>query len=352
MLSCSKASSMLRASVRASIESEESMVISRRFFSAVIALTLAGSANLAVAQGGTKFPSKTVRVIVPFTAGGPADSVTRFIAQKMAEKWGQSVIVENRTGAGGIIGADAIAKAAPDGYTFGLLVTGHTIHPAMRDKMPYDVTRDFAPISIVNRAPKLVVANPAISARNLAELIELAKSDPKRYAPYGTSGVGSMAHLSMELVNTLAGTEFVHIPYKGGAATLSDLLGGQLPFAVLDLGSVLPQVRSGQLKVLAITARSRSAVLPDVPTISETLAQFEATEWFGIAGPAGIPRGIVDQIRHEIKAALESPEARAKYADGLGWELVASTPDEMKAMIESQVKTWGELARKVGLKTQ
>ncbi|MBN9427288.1 MAG: tripartite tricarboxylate transporter substrate binding protein [Burkholderiales bacterium] len=315
----------------------------------MIGLAAAATAH---AQGAASYPSKPVKVIVPFTAGGPADSVTRFIAQRMSEAWGQPVVVENRVGAGGMIGAEAIAKSAPDGYTFGLLVTGHTIHPAMQEKMPYDITRDFTPISIVNRAPKLVVVNPSVPASNLKELIQLMKSDPTRYAPYGTSGVGSMAHLSMELVNTLADTRFVHVPYKGGAATLSDLMGGQLPFAVLDLGSVLPQVRSGKLKVLAITARTRSAVLPEVPTISETLPAFEATEWFGLAGPAGIPADITLKIQRGVKAALESPEAKARYIDGLGWELVASTPDEMKAMIETQTRDWANLARRIGLKAQ
>ncbi len=325
------------------------MRISRRTALAMIGLAAAATAH---AQGAASYPSKPVKVIVPFTAGGPADSVTRFIAQRMSEAWGQPVVVENRVGAGGMIGAEAIAKSAPDGYTFGLLVTGHTIHPAMQEKMPYDITRDFTPISIVNRAPKLVVVNPSVPASNLKELIQLMKSDPTRYAPYGTSGVGSMAHLSMELVNTLADTRFVHVPYKGGAATLSDLMGGQLPFAVLDLGSVLPQVRSGKLKVLAITARTRSAVLPEVPTISETLPAFEATEWFGLAGPAGIPADITLKIQRGVKAALESPEAKARYIDGLGWELVASTPDEMKAMIETQTRDWANLARRIGLKAQ
>lgn len=325
------------------------MRISRRTALAMIGLAATATAH---AQGAASYPSKPVKVIVPFTAGGPADSVTRFIAQRMSEAWGQPVVVENRVGAGGMIGAEAIAKSAPDGYTFGLLVTGHTIHPAMQEKMPYDITRDFTPISIVNRAPKLVVVNPSVPASNLKELIQLMKSDPTRYAPYGTSGVGSMAHLSMELVNTLADTRFVHVPYKGGAATLSDLMGGQLPFAVLDLGSVLPQVRSGKLKVLAITARTRSAVLPEVPTISETLPAFEATEWFGLAGPAGIPADITLKIQRGVKAALESPEAKARYIDGLGWELVASTPDEMKAMIETQTRDWANLARRIGLKAQ
>lgn len=325
------------------------MRISRRTALAMIGLAATAAAH---AQGANTFPSKPVKVIVPFTAGGPADSVTRFIAQRMSEAWGQPVIVENRVGAGGMIGAEAIAKSPADGYTFGLLVTGHTIHPAMQEKMPYDITRDFTPISIVNRAPKLVVVNPSVPASNLKELIQLMKTDPTRYAPYGTSGVGSMAHLSMELVNSLADTRFVHVPYKGGAATLSDLMGGQLPFAVLDLGSVLPQVRSGKLKVLAITARTRSTVLPEVPTISETLPAFEATEWFGLAGPAGIPADITLKIQREVKAALESPEAKTRYIDGLGWELVASSPEEMKAMIETQTREWGNLARRVGLKAQ
>jgi tripartite-type tricarboxylate transporter receptor subunit TctC len=314
---------------------------------AAVAILFATSAP---AQGVASYPSQPVRIVVPFTAGGPADSVTRFIAQRMSDDWKQPVIVENRPGAGGSIGADAVAKSPPDGYTMVLLVTGHTILPAMQTKMPYDIRRDFSPIAIINRAPKLVVANPSVPANNMRELIALQKADPAKYSAYGTSGVGSMAHLSMELVNQLAGTKFEHVAYKGGAATVADLLGGQIPFAVVDLGSVLPHVRSGRLKVIAITSPKRSPLFPDVLTIAETLPGFEATEWFGLAGPKGMPRDVVAKIEQEIRRALSSPEAKAKYADALGWELVASTPDEMGAAINEQTQRWGELVQRVGLK--
>jgi|ERR1017187_9308502 tripartite-type tricarboxylate transporter receptor subunit TctC len=312
-------------------------------------LSLSGFARAEVAAN---YPSQPIKIIVPFTAGGPADNVARFIGQRLSEVWRQPVFIENRPGAGGMIGADAAAKAAPDGYTLVELVTGHTIMPGMQQKMPYQMPHDFTPIIIINHAPKLVVVNPSVPAKSFRELIALEKSEPAKYGSYGTSGVGSLAHLSMELVNELAGTSFVHIPYKGGSATLSDLLGGQLPVGVLDLGSVLPQVRDGRLKVLAVTSATRSLVLPDVPTISEILPGFEATEWFGLAGPRGIPPDIVSKLNQEIRRALSSPEAKAKYIDGLGWELPASTPEEMGIMMEQQTKKWGNLVHRLGLKAQ
>jgi tripartite-type tricarboxylate transporter receptor subunit TctC len=318
----------------------------------LLVLMMMGCASWVQAQTAATYPSQPIKIIVPFTAGGPADGVTRFVAQRMSERWKQSVVVDNRPGAGGMIGADAAAKSAPDGYTLVLLVTGHTIMPAMQAKMPYDMPRDFTPISILNRAPKLVVVNPSVPASSLRELIALQKADPAKYSNYGTSGVGSMAHLSMELVNQLAGTKFVHVPYKGGAATLSDLLGGQLPFGVLDLGSVLPQVRSGKLKVLAVTGTTRSPVFPDLQTIGEVLPGFEADEWFGIAGPRGIPADIVAKLQHEIAAALATPEAKARYIDSLGWQLPASTPEQMGIELEQHTRKWGELVRRIGLKAE
>lgn len=309
---------------------------------------------LAHAQGtgAANFPSQPIKIIVPFTAGGPADSVTRFVAQRLSDSFKQTVVVENRPGAGGMIGAEAVAKAAPDGHTLVLLVTGHTIMPGMQTKMPYEMPRDFTAVSILNRAPKLVVVNPSVPANSLRELIALQKAEPAKYSSYGTSGVGSMAHLSMEIVNGLAGTKFVHIPYKGGAATLGDLLGGQLPIGVLDLGSVLPQVRSGKLKVLAVTGAQRSAIFPDLPTIGEVLPGFEATEWFGIAGPKGMPPAVTARLQQEIAKALATPEAKARYIDALGWELPASTPEEMAAEMESQTRKWGELVKRIGLKAE
>lgn len=310
------------------------------------------AAGLAHAQTAATFPSQPIKLVVPFTAGGPADNIARFVAQHLADTWKQPVVVDNRAGAGGSIGADMVAKSPPDGHTLVLLVTGHTILPAMRSKMPYEMPRDFTPITVLNRAPKLVVVHPSVPANSFAELLALQKADPAKYSSYGTSGVGSMAHLSMELVNQLAGTKFVHIPYKGGAATLSDLLGGQLPIGVLDLGSVLPQVRAGQLKVLSLTGDKRSAIFPQLPTITESLPGFQAAEWFGIAGPRGIPADIADKLQKEIARALATPEAKRRYIDSLGWELPATTPQETAAVLEDSTRKWGDLVRKVGLKAE
>ncbi|KDC63589.1 tripartite tricarboxylate transporter substrate binding protein [Bordetella bronchiseptica] len=314
-------------------------------------LTL-GPAAAQAAESPDRYPSKPITIIVPFSAGGPADNVTRYIANQLGKTWNQQVVVENRTGAGGMIGAEAAARAAPDGYHLVLLVTGHTIMPGMQASMPYRMPQDFTGITVVNRAPKLVVVHPSVPVASFAELIEKVKQEPGKYGSYGTSGVGSMAHLSMELVNKLAGTKFVHIPYKGGGATQADLVAGRLPIGVLDLGSVLPHVQAGSLKVLAVTSDTRSPLFPDVPTIAEVIPNFQATEWFGIAGPKGVPPAIADKLQAAIKAALSTPEARTRYIEGLGWELPASTPKEMDEVLASQTVKWGALVKELGLKAQ
>lgn len=317
-----------------------------------VMLVCAFGAVTAHGASADSYPAKPIKIVVPFSAGGPADSVTRFIAQHLSNVWNQSVVVDNKPGAGGMIGAEMVAKSPADGYTLVLLVTGHTIMPGMRKEMPYKMPDDFTPITIINKAPKIVVVKPSLPVNSFKELLEKQMSDPAQFSNYGTSGVGSMAHLSMELVNQLAGTKFVHVPYKGGAATLSDLVSGRLPIGVLDLGSVLPQVTAGNLKVLAVTSDERSAVMPDVPTISESLPSFQATEWFGLAGPRGIPADIVDKLQKEIRIALQTPEAKKNYIDALGWELPASTPAEMEEDLKSQTKKWGELTKQVGLKIE
>lgn len=304
------------------------------------------------AQPADQYPNKPITIIMPFTAGGPADSVTRFIAQWLSKAWNQQVIVDNRPGAGGMIGANEVAKAKPDGYTLGLVVTAHTILPSLQKSIPYDITRDFAPVTIINRAPKLVLINPSVPANDFGQLLELAKKNPDKYSFYATSGVGSMANLSMELVNSLAGTRFTHIPYKGGAAAQADLIGGQLLMGVLDMGSVLPFVKDRRLKVLAVTSKARSPILPSVPTIAETLPGFEAEEWFGLVAPRGTPPEFVRKVADEVGRALASPEAKAKYVDQLGWELVGSSPAEMATAIDSQVKKWADLTQKLGIQKQ
>lgn len=315
-------------------------------------LSLVLFASPALAQSAAHFPSKQISIIVPFTAGGPGDAITRLIAVKLEKSWGHPVVVENRLGAGGMIGADAIAKARPDGYTIGMLVTGHTILPSLRKTLPYDVTKDFAPITIINRAPKLVLVHPSVPASDFGQLLVLAKTGSSSYTSYGTSGVGSMANLAMELVNSLAGTRFVHIAYKGGSAAMSDLVAGQVLIGVLDPGSVMPYVKAGKLRALAVTSQSRSPILPDVPTIAETLPGFEAEEWLGFVAPRGTPADIVDKIANEIRVALKSPEVQAKFVDQFGWEIVASTPAEMTAAINAQVKKWSDLTQTLGIEKQ
>lgn len=277
-------------------------------------------------ESADSYPSRPIHIIVPFAAGGPADTITRFIGQHLSEKWKQPVIVEVRPGAGGGIGAAEVAKSKPDGYTLVLLVTGHMILPAISRTVAYDITSDFTPVSIISRSAKLVVTPAASPVNSFSELLAKVKEDPARYGNFGTSGIGSEAHLSMELVNQLAGTHFTHVPYKGGSAPLTDLLDNRLPVAVLDIGSILPQIKAGKVKALATTGATRSAVLPGVPRIAEVLPSFESSGWYGIAGPKGMSSDIAAKLQKEIAVALHSPEAKARFIDALGWELPATTP--------------------------
>ncbi len=302
----------------------------------------AGSARYVMAQGVDTFPGKPMRIIVPFSVGGPTDVVCRLIGGSLASAWGQSVVVENRTGAAGAIGVSAVAKSAPDGYTLGMIVPGHTIMGAMSDNVPFDITRDFSPISLVMRNPKIIVVNPQVPASNLKELLELVSQDPARYGAYGTSGVGSRAHVGMAHVSQMAKANFVHVPYPGGAAVVANLVGGQLPVAVLDQGTVLAQMKAGKIKVIAGTGAKRSPMLPDVPTVAETFPGFEATEWYGLVAPAGVPAGIVDKIYHQVKRWIESDEAKA-FAMKSGTELVGSTPDELRQFVLAETSHFAKL---------
>jgi len=315
------------------------------------ALGLLGAGTvLAQTESADSFPSRSIRIVVPFAAGGPADNIVRFIGQHLNDKWKQPVVVESRVGAGGSIGAAEVARARPDGYTLVLLVTGHMILPAISKNVPYDITTDFTPVSIVSRSPKLFVTAASSPVTSFPDLLAKVKQDPAKFGNYGTSGIGSEAHLITELVNQLAGTHFTHVPYKGGVGPLPDLMDGRLPVGVLDIGSVLPHLKSGKLKALASSGANRSAVLPDVPRISETLPAFESSGWYGIAGPRGIPPAITAKLQQEIAAALKSPEAKAKFADNLGWELPATTPQQMQQELTTQTRKWAELVQKVGLK--
>jgi tripartite-type tricarboxylate transporter receptor subunit TctC len=301
------------------------------------------------AQG---FPVRPVRLVVTYTAGGPADIAARALAQKLAELWGQQVVVDNRAGAGGIIGTDLVAKAAPDGYT--LLhgtAAGLIINPLLMKQLPYDTLRDFAPVSMVVIVPQLLVTNPAVPAATLKELIALAKARPGALN-YASVGVGSPNHLGMELLKSMAGIDMVHVPYKGATPAMADLIAGQVQLAFNGMASVLPQIATGKLKAIAIGSARRSPAAPDVPTVAEAgVPGFEFVAWNGNFAPAATPAAVVAKISGDIRKALAAPAVVQRLA-GLGTEPSASTPAEFAAYLKEDQVRWSRVVKAVGLKPE
>jgi len=315
----------------------------RTFF---LALFLAGPA---VAQ---QWPVKPVRIVVPFSPGGFADSGARAISDKLAARLGQSVLIENRVGASGNIGAEAVAKSAPDGYTLLLGFDGTmVINPHVFAKIPFDTLRDFAPVTKLGDSPSLVVAHPSVPANNLRELIALAKAKPGTLS-YGTSGTGNTPHLVGEMLNQRAGTDFQHVPYKGGAQAIADAVGGQIPLVFTAIAGAGPFIRAGKLKALGITSTARVTALPETPTFIESgLPDFVVNTWIGILAPAKTPRPIVDRLQREIAAVLKDPDVQARYAV-LGNEPVGNTPDEYAAQIKADLAQWGVIVKRAGIRIE
>jgi tripartite-type tricarboxylate transporter receptor subunit TctC len=311
-----------------------------------LALFLAGPA---VAQ---QWPVKPVKIVVPFSPGGFADSGARAISDKLAARLGQSVLIENRVGASGNIGAEAVAKSAPDGYTLLLGFDGTmVINPHVFAKIPFDTLKDFQPVTKLGDAPSLVVAHPSVPANNLRELIALAKAKPGSLS-YGTSGTGNTPHLVGEMLNLRAGTDFQHIPYKGGAQAIADAVGGQIPLVFTAIASAQQFLKAGKLKALGVTSTARVAALPDVPTFIESgLPDFVVNSWIGILAPAKTPRPIVDRLQRDIAAVLKDPDVQARYAV-LGNEPVGNTPDEYAAQIKTDLAQWGVIVKRAGIRIE
>jgi tripartite-type tricarboxylate transporter receptor subunit TctC len=311
-------------------------------------LLLAAFAPLAAAQA---FPSKTVKIVVPFVAGGATDVVARLLAQKLQEAWGQSVIVENRAGAGGNIGADAVAKSPADGYTL-LMASGSivTANPHMYKALTYDPAKDLVAITNVATGPQLIVVNPNVPAKDLRELIAYAKANPKK-VNFGSAGIGSQTHLAAENLAYSAAIDIVHVPYKGEAAAITDLLGGQIQLATPNLAAALAQVKEGKLRALAVTSKERSSLLPDVASASEVVPGFENAGWFGLLAPAGTPREAIDRIQRDCARILLSDEFRAKL-NQQGMTPVANTPVEFAAAIREETGRWATVIRERGIATQ
>ena len=316
------------------------------------AMAVAAVAHPALAADAAAFPSKPVRLIVPFTPGGSTDILARAIGQKLSESWRQPVVVENRPGAGGAIGMELAAKAPADGTT---MVMGHigtlAANPALYRSLSYDPVRDFAPVTLVAMVPNVLVVGPAVPSRSVAEFVALAKSKPGKL-DYGSGGNGSAAHLAMEYFKLKAGVDLQHVPYKGTAPALTDLLGGQIAVILTGLPPVLQHVKSGKLRILGVASRERLAAFSDIPTIAESgVPGFEATQWYGLLVPAATPKDIVAKIQRDTAAALRDPAVNERLASE-GAEPVGNTPEQFGAFIRSEIELWGKVIRATGMKAE
>jgi tripartite-type tricarboxylate transporter receptor subunit TctC len=314
--------------------------------------TLGVLAALVAQSGHGAYPEKPVRLIMPFPAGGSGDFVARVLAQRLTERMGQQFVVENRPGGAGTIGADAVAKARPDGYTLLLgTISSHAINPALYPSMPYDPVADVVAVSQVVFIPNVLVVNPAVPARSVQELVSLAKAKPHQLL-YATAGYGTSHHISAELFKRMAGVDLVHTPFKGNAAALLDLVGGRVQLMFDNVSNPLSQIRAGKLRPLATTGPTRSPVLPDIPTMAEAgFPSYEVRSWFGLFAPKGTPQTVLERLSAETRQALSDPTVRERLASN-GFEPKGSMPAEFGAFVRSEIARWGQVVRELGIKVE
>jgi len=311
---------------------------------AILAALLAGAAH---AQ--QSYPDKPVRMVVPWPPGGSVDIVARLISEKLGQKLGQPIIIDNRSGASGTIGMDAVAKSRPDGYTLLINTIPLATNPALFAQLPFDTVRDFAPIALIAKMPHLLIATQSITVNNMRELLALAKSRPGRLT-YSSAGNGSTFHMAGELFKYLSGTDVLHIPYRGGGPALADAISGQVDISFPSFVAALPFVKAGKIKALAITSASRSPLMPDLPTIAEAgLPGYEFTSWFMILAPAGTPRDIVSRLNQSVTETMKSPDLIDRFARE-GTEIVTGSPDQATAFLNAEIVQWGKVIRERGIK--
>ena len=303
------------------------------------------------APGATQtqnYPSKTVRLVVPFAAGGSTDVIARVLAPKLTEAWGQQVIVDNRPGGSTVIATDLVAKAAPDGHVLLVTPAPFTIVPSLMKKLPYDPAKDFEPITLINTTPLVVVVHPGVPAKNIKEMIALAKAKPG-IMNFGSSGSGGSNHLAGELFNAMANVKIVHVPYKGNAPALADLVGGHVDIVFNGLTSALPFIKSGKLRALGMTSLNRSAALPEMPTLDEAgLKGFQAVAWNGLTGPARMPKEAVAKIADAVARIMKSPEL-AEHLKREGSDPVGSTTPEYAAFLRDEIAKWKKVIERAGI---
>jgi tripartite-type tricarboxylate transporter receptor subunit TctC len=317
----------------------------------VLAMSLTLWTHSVVGQEVKAFPTKPIRLLVPYAPGGTTDFAARVIGTKLSETLGQPLIVDNRPGAGSIVGTDAAAKANPDGYTIVMVDTGFSITPALYAKLPFDPAADFTAITEVIRVSNWLVINPAVPAKSVKDLIALARAKPGELT-FGSGGVGSPFHMAGEQFRLAAKIDVTHVPYKGGGPAITDLIGGQITLAFPTMAVALPLVQGGKLRALAVVAPRRASVLPDVPTIAEAgVPGVTLSSWYGVLAPAKTPKPIVDRLHGEILKALDAPDVRKRFSSQSA-EVIGSSPAQFRTLIGSELATWRAVARAGGIKAE
>lgn len=315
----------------------------------LLGITLFGAALTVAAQ--QNYPVRTIRIIVPSGAGGGTDSTTRMVTPKMDEFLGQRVIAENRPGAGSIVGSEAVARAAPDGYTLLAAISSMTIQPSMQKNLPFDPVRDFAPVSQFVVLPNMLVGHPSLQPKNIRELIAFSKSRPGKLE-FGSAGTGSNLHLCMEMFLSMAGLKMVHVPYKSANQAIADLIAGYVPFMVTNMITGTQQLKAGRLHAYGVTSAARSKIAPNIPTIAEQgVTGYEAVQWYGLMAPAGTPKDIVAKLHKGVVFALQDPGVRERFLAS-GADPVGNTPEEFSALVRSEVTKWAKVVQAAGIKPE
>ena len=306
--------------------------------------------TLAAAQTAG-YPNRPIRMIAPSSAGGPVDVIARALSVSLGDMLGQQIVVDNRAGAAGLIGAEIVAKSAPDGYTLLMGFSGPlAIVPHLVKSVPYDTNRDFTPITLAASAPYVLLVHPSLPVKSVKELIDFAKSQPGKLN-FASGGTGVGIHMAGELFNVAAGVKITHVPYKGAGPGMTALLAGEVDMMVNGLSAALPQVKAGRLRALAVGGDKRSALLPDLPTVAESGLQFNTSGWYGLLGPAGLPRALVTRLRNDTLRALAAPETKERLS-ALAVETIGSTPEEFAALLKQEYAQWGKVVKAAGIKPQ
>lgn len=323
----------------------------RAAFASALSFVLAGAAGTALAQDATAYPDKPVRIVVPFPPGGAADIYARLVGQKLSEAWGQrqSVVIDNKPGAGGVIGTDAAAKAPADGSTLLMVTIGHAVNPSMYAKLPYDTRADLVPVGVVAQVPSVIVASPSFKGRTLTEVLDMARARPETLQ-YASSGVGTTSHVGAALLESMTGARMIHVPYKGAAPALQDVMGDRVALSVDIITSSLPLIQSGKLVPLAITSARRSPKLPDVPTVAEAgVPGYEFVSWYMLLAPAKTPRPVLEKLNAELRRMVTLPDFKGRIED-TGGEVASMTLKQSSDYLDAEFARWTKVVKDRNIK--